>query len=237
MAARTAKKTTPAQRDAAKKTAKTAPARKAPAKRTTTRKPPAKKTAAPLPRRERLFMTDIQAYATLASRIAGIPTHRIRDWRDHRNGTATRPLTDGSHLHYTLETRTLTWQAICPMGATHIYTLDRPSTAASARLHADRCTETHATLTHIPRLTPDEWAALGIQTGPTWARPDLPGEDPITDTIPVPLPDRHPRALGDTLTHATSATAETQPLSTKDIADVLAARTADTEQPKEHPEP
>jgi hypothetical protein len=215
---------------------KTAPAKKAPARKTTTRKPAKKTAAPPLTRREKPFMTDIQAFATVASRLAGITTPRIRDWRDHRNGTATRPLRDGSHLHYELKTRTLTWQAICPTGATHIYVLDRPSTAAAARLHADRCTETHATLTHIPRLTRDEWTELGIHTGPAWARPDLLGEA-ITETIPVPLPDREPRALGDTLAHATSAAAETQPMSTQDIAAGLAQRAADTETAKEHPQP
>ncbi|MFG2970863.1 hypothetical protein ACGFZS_47105 [Streptomyces sp. NPDC048288] len=226
---RTAKKTTPAQRDAAKK----APARKTPAKKPTTRRPAKKIAAAPLPQRDKPFMTDIQAFATVASRLAGITTPLIRDWNDHRNGTATRPLHDGSHLHYVLATRTLTWHAICPMGATHTYTLDRPSTATAARLHTDRCTETHATFTHIPRLTPEEWAELGIQTGPTWARPDLAGGDPITETIPVPIPVR-PRALGDHLTRARSATAETQPMTLTDIAAGLTAR---AEQAKEHPQP
>jgi hypothetical protein len=118
------------------------------------------------------------------------------------------------------------------MGATHIYRLDTPSTAAAARVHADRCTETHASLTHIPRLTRDELTELGIHTGPTWAR-QLPGEDPITETIPVPIPAR-PRVLGDQLTRARSAAADTQPLPIADIHAGLTAR-ADTEAPKDHP--
>ena len=230
---RTAKKTTPSPRGTANQ--KAPAARKAPAKKQTTRRP-AKKSTAPLPKRQKPFLTDIQAHATIASRLAGITTERIRDWRDHRDGTATRPLADGSHLHYELKTRTLTWQAICPMGATHVYVLDRPSTAAAARLHTDRCTETHATFTHIPRLTRQEWTALGIDTSPSWARPDLPGEDPITETIPVPLPVRA-RALGDELAHARSATADTQPMSRDDIDAGLAQRAADNEDPKEHPQP
>jgi hypothetical protein len=44
------------------------------------------------------------------------------------------------------------------------------------------------------------------------------------------------RALGDALTRARSATAETQPLSAQDIAEGLAAR-ADNDTAKEHPQP
>ncbi|MFF0009526.1 hypothetical protein ACFYQT_39730 [Streptomyces tibetensis] len=215
---------------------RTTPAKKATAaKKTTTRAP--RKTTTPatrklslvkprkdLPSRPRHFMTDIQGYATLAARLAGIPTPSIRDWHDHHDGTATRTLTDGSHLHYTLETRTLRWQALCPMGATHEYVLDTPSTACAVRVHADRCTETHATFTHIPRLTRDELTALGVHTGPTWARPDLLG-DAITETIPVP---------DEALTRATASAADTQSLSRDDIADGLKAR-ADQDAAREHP--
>ncbi|MFF7795605.1 hypothetical protein [Streptomyces sp. NPDC007991] len=222
-----------------------APAKKAAAAKKTTRAPRKTATKKPrlslvkptpaLPTRPRPFMTDLQGYAVLASRIAGITTPSIRDWHDHHDGTATRALKDGSHLHYDLKTRTLTWQATCPMGAIHVYRLDSPSTAAAARVHADRCCETHATFTHIPRLTPDELTALGVHTGPTWARPDLLG-DHITETIPVPLTDQRERALGDELTHSTTSTDETQPLSAQEIAGSIAAR-ADTETPKEHPQP
>ncbi|MFK0288290.1 hypothetical protein ACIQVL_48635 [Streptomyces sp. NPDC090499] len=241
---RTAKKTTPAQRDAAKKTT---PARRAPAKKPATRRPAAKKTAAaPLPQRDKPFMTDIQAHATIASRLAGITTERIRDWHDHRNGTATRPLHDGSHLHYVLATRTLTWQAICPMGATHTYTLDRPSTAMAARLHTDRCTETHAQFNHLPRLTDTEWAELGIQvttttsikttTTPSWARP-LPDEPDTVSTTVLELP-ATPRVLADRLSQTPRTTAaDTQPMSAHDIAASLAARAAHNETAKEHPQP
>lgn len=213
---------------AAKKTAAKKATTSRPARKTTT-----KKTAAPRlslvkaipapPKRPSDFMTDVQGFATLAARIAGIPTYRIRDWHDHLDGTATRPLTDGSHLHYTLATRTLRWQALCPMGAIHEYVLDSPSTAAAARVHADRCCETHATFNHIPRLTRAELTALGIHTGPTWARHDLLGDE-ITETIPV---------SGDALTRAATSAAETQPIPTL-TADDLAAR-ADHDEPKEHP--
>lgn len=229
----TAKKTaTPAKRATAPRARKTAAKKTAPPRLSLVKAP-----SSQLTRRPRPFMTDVQGYATLAARLVGINTPSIRDWRDHRNQTATRPLRDGSLLHYNLDTRTLTWQAICPMGATHIYRLTSPSTAAAARVHADRCTEAHATFTHIPRLTPDEWAALGIHTGPTWARKDAIGEEQ-TVSIPVPLPDTtqqpepEPRALADQLAHSGLGNADTQPIST----DAIAAHIAD-QTPKEHPQP
>lgn len=245
MTARTRKATT-AKTTATRKT----PARKTAAKKTTQR--PAPTTAdntrpslslvepvdlrAGLPTRDRApFMTDIQGYATLAARIAGIPTFRINDWRDHRDGTCTRPLHDGTLLHYTHDTRTLTWHAPCPTGAVHQYRIDSPSVAIAARVHRERCTRTHTDLTHIPALTDEELTALGIHTGPTWARPDLLDDTP-TETIPVPLPNRHPRALGDQLTRTHADTTATQPLSRDEIAAGLAQR-ADQDTPKEHPQP
>ena len=246
-------------RTAAKKTAEAAPApaKKAATARKTTavasRRPASKRTprkttaGAPklslvkprreLPVRDLPFMTDTQGYATLAARMVGILTIRIRDWRDHRNGTCTRQLRDGSTLHYNLKTRTLTWQAVCRMGATHQYHLDSPSMACAARLHADACTELHADLSTIPRLTADELEALGLLQTPTWAQ-KVPGDDPITDTKVIHDPEikRTPRALADTLAHATGATDETHPMSLDAIAEGLAARAADAEQPKEHPD-
>ena len=45
------------------------------------------------------------------------------------------------------------------------------------------------------------------------------------------------RALGDQLTRTRADTTETQPIPRDEIAAGLAARTADTETPKEHPQP
>ncbi|MFF9287576.1 hypothetical protein [Streptomyces griseosporeus] len=234
MATRT-RKQTPSSTPAAAK--KTTTKRTTPARKTTPRKPAPRlslvKQPPALPARGRPWMTDTQGFAVLASRIAGINTPRIRDWRDHRDGTATRPLRDGSHLHYNTHTRTLTWQAVCPMGAIHEYVLDSPSTAAAARVHADRCNLPHTDLTRIPALTADELADLGLLHTPTWARNDLLGE-PDTESIPVPLPAPTPRALGDQLTRSTVSAADTQPLNRDDIDAGLAAR---NEQPKEHPQP
>ena len=221
-----------------KTTAKTAAKKTTTAPRTRKRTQPRLslvKPTPPRPTRALDFITDAQIYAVHAARQAGLPIHRIRDWRDHHDGTATRPLTDGSTLHYTLATRTLRWQALCPMGTTHEYVITTPSTAAAARVHADRCQTEHADLTVIPPLTADELAALGILHTPTWARP-VPGDPEITATVPVPLPTPAPRVLGDQLVRSHTDTADTQPLSQQDIADGLTAR-ADHDQPKEHPQP
>lgn len=238
------RKTTPA----AKKTTSKTTAKKTTTRPRTTRNTPTQKTApAPrlslvkppttsgLPRRINDYVTDAQIYAHHTARLAGLPTHRIREWADQRNGAAIRRLTDGSYLHYQHDTRTLTWLARCPMGAPHAYRLTTPASAAAARVHAARCQTPHADFTHIQPLTRDELEALGIHTGPTWARPDLLDETP-TETIPVPLPDRKPRALADTLAHTSADTTDTQPLPQQEIAAGLATR-ADNDTVKEHPQP
>lgn len=58
-----------------------------------------------------------------------------------------------------------------------------------------------------------------------------------TDTAPTtPQPNPAVRALGDALTRAKTAAADTQPLTLADITNGLEAR-ADAEVPKEHPQP
>jgi hypothetical protein len=223
----------------------TGPAKKTTARKTTPAKRTARKTPTappvslvkprkPLPTRPHPFMTDIQGYATLAARIASIYTPRITAWIDHRDGTATRPLQDGT-LHYRHNPRALTWQATCRMGAVHTYRIDSPSTAGAARVQAATCRELHHDLSTVQRLTADELEALGILQAPTWALPALPGE-PATESIPVPLRDRQPRALADHLARSDSSTTDTQPLPAEQIAAGLTAR-ADNDQLKEHPQP
>jgi hypothetical protein len=231
-----ARPTTTHTSNQAKKTAAKKPAprtRKTAPKKTTPRLSLVNPTP-PLARRTRPFMADTQGFAFLAARMVGITTGRIRDWRDHRDGTATRPLRDGSTLHYNAHTRTLTWQAVCPMGAIHQYELTSPAVACAARVHADRCTTPHTDLSKIKPLTTSELAELGIPHTPTWARPAIPGDEPITETIPVPLPDRRDRTLADTLAHSHTTNDDTRPYTADDIT---AALETSAEQPKEHPEP
>ena len=238
-----ARTNTPAKKTAAKKTTTRKPAaKKTPAKKTTTPSPrPALSLVKPAPAHTTLpirpvdFLTTAQCHAVLAALYAGIPTTRIRDWRNHNDTAATRQLPDGSLLHYSHEQRTLTWQAECPRGAIHQYRITTPSTATAARVHAARCTRPHADFTHIPALTTDELAELGILHTPT--RPALPGEPPITESKVIPLPDRAPRALADQLTHTRLGTADTQPLPASEIAAHIARTAAANDQPKEHPQP
>jgi hypothetical protein len=237
MATTRTRKQTPAQPDTTTPAAKT-PARKTtPAKKAPARKPAAKKTAAPAtqPKRkqERGWMTDAQGFAVLAARIAGINTDRIQDWRDHGDGTVTRALDDGTLL-YKVATRTLRWQATCCMGAVHTYRIDDASMAAAARTRAATCPLLHADFSTLKGLTDEELAELGVHTGITLVK-QPPSEDPDTETFTVLLPVKV-RALGDTLTRATTATDDTQPLPVTEIAAGLTAR-ADTEEAKEHPQP
>jgi hypothetical protein len=218
----TAKKAAPAKKTAprAPRTRKTTTTKKTTPPRLSLVKPPK-----PLPVRDRDFITDAQIYATHAAKRAGIPVHRIREWTDHHDGTATRLLTDG-YLHYTHPTRTLTWRATCRMGALHTYLLDSPSTSAHARVQAANCEELHADLSTVQPLTGNELEALGLLQTPTWARKDVIGE-PATVSIPAPLGPKD-RALIE----------RTQPLSLEEIAAGIAARAAaDNDTPKEHPQP
>ena len=226
---RSTKKATSSQRDTTKPAAPTP--RKTAAKKPSPRKRNAKKT---LPTRPAEWMTDGQGYAIVAARLVGIDTPRIQDWTDHRDGTVTRALRDGT-LHYNTRTRTLRWQAVCRMGAFHTYRLDDPGMAMDARMRAATCSQPHADLTHIRPLGDDELTELGVHTGTTLAEQPA-GEEAITETIPAPVPDRRRRALGDDLTRSRAAAADTQPLSRTEIEAGLAAR-ADHDTPKEHPEP
>lgn len=177
----------------AKKTTKKAPRpRKQTPPRLSLVKPPRPR----LDRRPTDWMTDLQGYATLAARLAGITTPHIRDWHDHHDGTTTRPLDDGSHLHYTAATRTLRWHTPCPMGATHEYVLRTPADTDAAQTDARTCQQPH-------------WAPPPTNTG---------------------------THLTARLQTAVKAAADTQPLTLADITAGLQAR-ADTEAPKEHPQP
>ncbi len=219
----TAKKAAPAKKTAARapRTRKTTTAKKTTPPRLSLVKPPK-----PLPVRDRDFVTDAQIYATHAARTAGLPVHRIREWTDHHDGTATRLLTDG-YLHYTHPTRTLTWRATCRMGALHTYLLDSPATAARARVQAASCEELHADLSTVQPLTGNELEALGLLQTPTWARPDLIGDD-FTDTKPIPAEPVH---------RAAKSATDTQPLSCDEIAAHIAQQLADQDTAKEHPQP
>jgi hypothetical protein len=223
----TAKKTATARKTTAAKTGSGRAPRKTATGKTAAKKPPTRlalvETPPPndMPTRARDFITDAQIYATHAAKQAGIPIHRIRDWADHQDGTATRALKDGT-LHYTHETRTLTWQATCRMGAVHTYVINGRANAAAARVEAATCAELHDDLAEAGKpLTAAERAEMGFVQTPTWARKDVIGEEP---TVSIPV-DEKPVA------QAIASAADTQPMSTEQIAAHIA------ETAKEHPQP
>lgn len=170
--------------------ARTSSARKtSPAKKTAAAKKTANKThttprprkqlldlRAGLPTRTRDWMTDLQGYATLHALLAGITTPHIQDWHDHHDGTTTRALDDGSHLHYTQATRTLTWQVACPMGAVHEYTLRTPADTDTAQAGADTCTRPH-------------WTPPPADTGTHLTARLQTATKAAADTQPLPLTD------------------------------------------------
>ncbi|MFD8488690.1 hypothetical protein [Streptomyces sp. NPDC059712] len=138
---------TPSTRTKNTATAKKTAPKKAPRTRKTT-PPPLTLVNPPRPRLTRRpthWMTDLQGYATLAARLAGITTPHIQAWQDHQDGTTTRPLDDGSHLHYTQATRTLRWHTPCPMGAVHEYVLRTPADTDTAQADVADCTRLHWT--------------------------------------------------------------------------------------------
>ncbi|GAA3154238.1 hypothetical protein ACFQ0X_44005 [Streptomyces rectiviolaceus] len=155
----------------------------------------------------RPWMTDAQGYATLAALLADITTPHLSAWTDIGNDNATRPHTDGT-LTYQHATHTLTWTATCPQGTHHNYPITAPGDLKAARTHLAWCQDRH---------TP---------TSPVRSLADAFGHD--TD-----------RTLADSLTRSDSGTTDTQPLTAAAIRAGLEARTqeADTDQPKEHPEP
>lgn len=226
---------------AARKTAsrKTPPAARA--KKTATAEQPALPPAKPrrhTPSSE--FLTEAQIHGHYTARLVGINTLHIRGWRAHADGTASHPLTDGT-LHYDHGTRTLTWQAICRMGAWHAYPIVSRSTATQARIDAAQCEAPHHDFSGVKPLTETEWAALGIRRTPTWAK-DLTGTtETLTITVPAPAaapqPEPAPRALGDQFTRSHADTTDTQPMNTREIADHIARADNDLDTAKEHPQP
>lgn len=246
-----ARKTTAAKDAAAtpapqKTAAKKAPTAKAPTKRTPTKRTTPEQTP-PTPTRTRRhtpssdFITDAQIHGYHAARLAGIHTDHITDWRAHTDGTASHALNDGT-LHYNHNTRTLTWQATCRMGAWHAYPIADRSGAAQARVAAAQCAIAHHDFSETKALTETEWAEIGIRRTPSWARtaPGTPATLAITVSVPKPAKPEEPteRTLADQLTHSDSSTVDTQRMNTAAIAAGLTARAAaDSDQPKEHPQP
>lgn len=246
---------TPAPAPVKKTAAKKAPARKATGRKTTAAsrpaRPRARKATAPalslvkeqhdkateppaptatvvdlryaLPVRRRRFVGThtkaqiIEARAALASATAQLPIPHIL-WLAQIDGRAAARLADGTHLIHTHE-RAPEFTAIlrCPTGGLHTELVTNERDLKAARAITATCTRRHDDTD--PGAGTYDWhkaTTLGIQK-----------------LIPARL-----SVLNVGLQAAKKATAETQPMSEKEIADGLAARAAaaDDETPKEHPE-
>lgn len=166
-----------------------------------------------------------EARAALASAMAALPVP-VLAWQVPAQTTSHRAaahLTDGTVITHVAHRRPVFNADItCNHGARHTYTITTAGELADARKNAATCTIQHA----------GDSLHEAIARGPH----TLTAEAPTT-----PIPNPAVRALGDGLKRAkaakAAATDETQPLSQQDIADGIAARTADTETPKEHPQP
>lgn len=222
MAARTnsARKTTPAKKTAAKTPAKktASPARKPAAKKALPKTAPVNTDTVvdfrrPLPVRRKVFVgpmgvTEQAAIrAALAAAAARLPVP-VSAWTGPR-----AELADGTVLTHTPPHATTDRQPTfvatirCPHGAVHAHTIHTAQELHRARLITAQCDQQTTSPEHGQAI------ARGVQR----------------NAIP-------PQPLAR-LQIARKATADTQPLTEAEIAAGLAARAADTETPKEHPEP
>lgn len=176
----------------------------------------------PLPVRQRHFTGPhtkaqiIEARAALASATARLPIPHLL-WLTQIDGRAAARLADGTHLIHTHE-RAPEFTAIlrCPTGGLHTELVTNDRDLKAARAITATCIRRHDQTD--PSAGTYDWhkaATLGIHK-----------------VIPVRL-----SVLNVGLQAAKKATADTQPMPEQAIADGLAERAADTETPKEHPQP
>ncbi|MDX3532546.1 hypothetical protein P1P75_40680, partial [Streptomyces sp. ID05-39B] len=176
----------------------------------------------PLTARRRLFtgpmgvneQAAIRAALDAAASRLPIP---VRAW----NGSTTT-LTDGTHItHNPGPDRRFTAQIACRHGAIHGWPITTYTDLREARALTHACERPHTPPTTDTDGTPLNWdkaITRGIHHAPAPKPPAV-------------------LQLREGVRRANAATAETQPLSKDDITAGLAARAADTETPKEHPQP
>lgn len=215
----------------ATRTSKTTAKKTTPPRKTTPRKTAAKKAAAdttatviqlrpPLATRRRSAADPYtpeqltEARAAYASAMAMLPIP-VLAWIVPSQATSRRAaahMADGTVItHVADRAPVFTADIPCRHGARHETTIRTAEALSKARQDAATCEYQHAAA--------DQHRA-------------------ITDGI-TPTPDQPVKvnALPEGIKRATAAAAETQPLPLTDIAEGLATRTADTETPKEHPQP
>jgi hypothetical protein len=197
---------------------KATPAPKAPARTLISLVKLAKTPRRPLPKRPRTFYgrhTAIQlaeARACLASATARLPIPHIL-WLTQANGQAAARLTDGTFIIHTAE-RAPDFLALirCPLGTLHSHTIHTAADLAEARAVTHACMRQHETDDHHRAIT------YGVH--------------PVAQPKPSAV-----LALREGVRRAEATKVDTQAMSLEEIADGAAARAADTETAKEHPQP
>jgi len=154
----------------------------------------------------------VEARACLASATARLPIPHIL-WLAQPNGQAAARLTDGTFLLHTAE-RAPDFLALirCPLGTLHAHTIHTAADLAEARAITHACMRQHETDDHHKAITH--------------------GVRPTAKPKPSAV-----LALREGVRRAEATKADTQPLSKDDITEGLAARAADLENAKEHPQP
>ncbi|MFJ3699574.1 hypothetical protein ACIPW9_36535 [Streptomyces sp. NPDC090052] len=151
-------------------------------------------TPAPLPTRDREFITETAIRAYYVAQLRGLPVRQIRDWTPTASGATTSRGQYGTLTHTPSAPHPFQAGIPCATGTTHTYPIRHGADLRAAEQHAAACTSRHGAPTVLH--------------------------------------------LADGLHRADTSAADTQKLSTAEIADGLAARAAaDDDQPKEHPQP
>lgn len=202
---------TPQPRLSQVKTDTTPPAKKTTTKAAATRA--AAKKAAPWPE----FITHKMITAHYQAQLHGLPTRNIRDWRE-TNGIAAITFPTGARIDHTpTDDAPFHAHTPCKNGGIHYDPVRTTTDLHNAAARAQACTDRHG----AP-------AALALGTGLKRAKTTT------ADTQPIPVITKPEKPSGDDV-------ADTQPMSADaiaaHIAEQLTERAADTETPKEHPEP
>lgn len=258
--AATAKKTTAKKTTATSTRRAAAGKAPSPAKKTTARKATTRKTAAaepgkatkkattsaartkstPAPVKKATawpeFITHKMITAHYQARLHGLPTLAIRDWRELPDGTAALHFPSGARLDHTpAEDAPFHANTPCPHGSIHRHPVRTPADLTEAEQTAKDCTEhagsaKSANIALTP-VTPASKPEPAEAKKPTTPPLDAIGEAPTQSIrVPIPLLKQTHRTLGDQLTKSGNGVADTQPMSTAQIAAHIA------ETAKEHPQ-
>jgi len=198
------------------------------------------------------FITHKMITAHYQARLHRLPVRNIRDWRELADGTAALHFPSGARLDHTpTEDAPFHANTPCPYGSLHRHPVRTGADLEAAEKIAKACTDhagsAQAASIAITRVLPAAAPAEntdkpepqprhdgGRRPIPSWAQ-QLPGEDAITETIPVPE---------EPVARAAASAADTHSMSIAEIYEGLVTRAAEDIGldatlilPKEHPEP